>query len=75
MSGEQLDLSSEDSPQRQPAARRRFVGVRFACCDVYVRVYLNRAETAYQGHCPRCSKRIELKVAPGGTDERFFTAH
>jgi hypothetical protein len=75
MSGESLDLSSEDRPRQQPAAPQRFVGIHFACCDIYVRVYLNRAGTAYQGHCPRCSKRVELKVGPHGTHERFFRAY
>jgi hypothetical protein len=49
--------------------------VRFACCEIYSRVYVNRDLTAYVGHCPRCSKRIELKIGPGGTDARFFTAY
>jgi hypothetical protein len=53
---------------------RRFVGIQFACCDVYSRVYINRQGTAYSGHCPKCSRRVELKIAPTGTDARFFTA-
>jgi hypothetical protein len=76
--GENLDLTSESSAGARaegPRARRRFVGVRFACCDVYVRVYINRDGTAYRGHCPRCSKGIELTIGPGGTDSRFFTAY
>ncbi len=86
MPGDYLDLSSEEKqPTRDPAAspdgspagaaRRRFVGVHFACCDVYSRVYVNRQETAYVGYCPRCTRRIELKIGPGGTDSRFFTAY
>ena len=76
MSGEHLDLSS-NAPPRHSAAEgvRPYVGIHFACCDVYSRVYRNREATAYQGHCPRCLKRIELKVAPGGTDARFFTSY
>jgi hypothetical protein len=77
MVGENLDLSSDHDPRGnsgQPSGRR-FVGVRFACCEVYSRVYINRAMTAYVGYCPRCSKKVELKIGPGGTDERFFTVH
>jgi hypothetical protein len=75
MSGEHLDLSSEERPQSEHASSRRFVGIRFACCGIYVRVYVNRSGTAYEGHCPRCLQRVELKIEPGGTSERFFTAY
>lgn len=73
MPGEQLDLSSE--PESSAAApRRRFIGMHFACCDVYTRIYVNREGTAYVGHCPRCSRRVSLQIGPGGSDARFFTA-
>ncbi|MCC7475892.1 MAG: hypothetical protein IT425_10880 [Pirellulales bacterium] len=77
MPGEHLDLSSESSPGSRGNAKaesRRFVGVHFACCDVYSRVYVNREQTAYEGNCPKCGKRVVLKIGPGGTDSRFFTA-
>jgi hypothetical protein len=77
MLGENLDLSSDPElgPDIGSPAGRPFVGVRFACCDVYNRVYVNRSRTAYWGACPRCGKRVELKIAPHGTDSRFFTAY
>jgi hypothetical protein len=75
LSGEHLDLSSEERPATAVDDPRPFVGIHFACCDAYARVYRNREATAYVGHCPRCLKRVELKVAPGGTDARFFTAY
>lgn len=76
MAGENLDLSSEP-PQDDGAANggRSFVGVHFACCDVYSRVYINRTATAYDGNCPKCSRRVRLRIAPDGTDARFFTAY
>ncbi len=76
MSGNFLDIV--DDPYNDPAANRagagrRFVGVHFTCCDIYARVYVNREETAYEGNCPRCGKRVQLRIGPGGTDARFFT--
>jgi len=75
MPGENLDLSSEPPGPRNREPARRFVGIHFACCDVYSRVYVNRESTAYEGNCPKCSKRVRLRIGPGGTDSRFFTAY
>ena len=80
MPGENLDLSSDVPHPVEPALAagdtRPFLGIRFACCDVYARVYLNRDGTAYQGACPRCLiKRVSILVGPGGTSDRFFTVY
>jgi hypothetical protein len=78
MPGDYLDLSSSAPEPPSDAERdgqpRGFLGVHFACCDVYARVYANRSGAAYVGHCPRCAKRVQFKVGPGGTDARFFVA-
>jgi len=58
-----------------PNVRRKFLGIQFACCGTYARVYINRNGTAYEGNCPKCAKRVRLKIGPGGTDARFFTAY
>ncbi len=78
MAGESLDLSSDPEPANTAGGRpqsRRFLGIQFACCSVYARVYVNKEGTAYIGNCPKCMKRVELKIGPGGTDSRFFTAY
>lgn len=76
MTGENLDISSEGDGGPSPSARdlsRRFIGVTFACCDAYARIYPNAEETAYHGHCPRCGKSVHARIGPGGMSERFFT--
>lgn len=55
--------------------KRKFLGVHFKCCNVYSRVYVNKEGTAYKGACPRCGKRIEMRIGKGGTDTRFFSAY
>ncbi len=54
--------------------RRPFIGITFKCCNVYTRIYLNRAGDAYEGICPRCyrSKAVVEVVERGGTKDRFF---
>ena len=79
MVGEHLDVTDGPDGENRPGGARptdsrRFVGVHFTCCDVYTRVYLNREATAYEGNCPKCAKRVRLRIGPGGTNARFFTA-
>ena len=72
--GDHLDLSSEPISSSARESGRRFVGILFTCCDVYHRLYVNRDETAYVGHCPRCARPVRLEIGPGGTDARMCRA-
>ena len=84
MQGKKINLTSDPQGQRdsgtsrdtgQGRSGRRFVGVKFVCCSTYARIYINRKETAYEGCCPKCSRPVHLKIGPGGTDQRFFSAY
>jgi hypothetical protein len=59
---------------RSERAPKKFIGVKFECCGVYRRVYVNSAGTAYVGWCPKCSAKVTVRIGPGGTDDRFFNA-
>jgi hypothetical protein len=37
-------------------------------------LYVNKDGTRYGGSCPRCGKRVEMKIGAGGTANRFFNA-
>ncbi len=64
-----MDKPEENGPKGKP-----FVGINFQCCKVYARIYLNAAGTAFVGWCPKCAKKAEVKVSPGGSKTPFFTA-
>ncbi len=51
---------------------RPFLGVNFAACRVYGRLYKNREGTAYVGRCPRCGKLVQVPIGAHGTAQRFF---
>ena len=63
------ETPSGDSPDQK---KRKFLGIRFNCCSIYVHIYPNKEGTAYEGRCPKCGKPVKLKIGSGGTDHRFF---
>ena len=55
-----------------PVQQRRLVGIHFQCCSVYSRVYVNQQGTAYAGNCPRCGRKVILKMGRDETNARFL---
>jgi PHP family Zn ribbon phosphoesterase len=53
---------------------RKFLGIHFVCCNIYVRIYRNKEKTAYEGRCPRCGKKVQVPIGAQGTGSRFFVA-
>lgn len=51
---------------------KKFLGVKFNCCQVYQRVYINKEKTHYSGRCPKCLTPVKIKIGTGGTNNRFF---
>jgi len=85
-----LDLTSEPNDSTRPPNavsgaetkgtassmdRKKYVGVRFHCCGLYLRIYVNKEGTAYEGRCPKCAKPVRLRIGEGGTTNRFFEAY
>jgi len=57
-----------------PEDKKAFLGIMFECCRVYSRIYKNKEGTHYVGSCPRCGRRLKVRIGEGGSGNRFFRA-
>ena len=69
-----ITRNNERSANAGANPAKPFVGVHFKCCNIYVRIYRNRTQDAYEGACPKCRKKVKLPIGSGGTNNRFFEA-
>lgn len=69
--GQAID-DGKDREVRRTA--RPFICVHFECCDVYNRIYRRKDATAYVGWCPKCARKVTVRVGPNGINARFFRA-
>jgi hypothetical protein len=58
--------------EKRDETGRPYISMFYECCNVYARIYKNKAGTAYVGWCPRCARQVYLKVGEGGVDCRMF---
>ena len=73
-SGQGRDSEEEPAGENRGKGKRAYLSVHFKCCGVYAPIYKNAAGTAYSGHCPRCRRRAEIAIGPGGSTSRIFEA-
>ncbi|HPU05364.1 MAG TPA: hypothetical protein PLO20_02430 [Thermogutta sp.] len=74
---ERIDLTSapDCGSDVRRGKGRPYLGILFRCCGIYLRIYLNRDGTAFEGRCPRCLRVVRIGVSPNGSDDRFFSAY
>jgi hypothetical protein len=64
--------SMNSSSTEKKAGSKKFLGIHFLGCNTYARLYPNREGTHFQGRCPRCGLTMKVRIAPYGSDDRFF---
>lgn len=73
-----LDVYDDDRyASRGPANAhkpRPYISVLFDCCQVFARIYRQPGDRVYRGRCPRCLRKLTVRVGPDGTSTRIFRA-
>jgi hypothetical protein len=63
-----------NKPEENSSQPKPFLGVFYMSCNVYGRLYKNKENTFYEGHCPRCGTVCKVPIGAQGTSVRFFRA-
>ncbi len=70
-----IDIYDNESGSCDEAsAGRPYIGILFDCCGVYARVYRQPDEMMYHGHCPKCLRKVRVRVGKDGVATRIFRA-
>jgi len=69
-----MDQFTMDKSVDNLQSSKQFIGMKFDCCHIYNRIYINKEKTAYEGRCPKCLRKISIKISKGGVSDRFFSA-
>ena len=70
-----LKKSNFDKIPNTSLKKRKFLGIVFACCNVYTRIYVNGSGKYYEGRCPNCFRHLSIRIGKDGVKDRFFVAH
>jgi len=54
------------------SVKKPFIGVRFACCNVYSRLYLVHNKKEYSLACPKCGRRAFFVADRNAPPDRFI---
>ena len=68
------DTDPKDTEEQDATSKRQYIHVLFDCCNIYQRIYRRRGQRAYIGWCPKCGRRVKVRVGVDGTQCRFFRA-
>lgn len=69
------DENKNNEIKKTEGKKSNYLGIMFNCCGVYGRIYKNKDQTAYVGHCPKCMRSIRVNIGEGGVSRRFFDAY
>ena len=58
---------SQPRPSSNPSPggkERPFLGIHYARCGAYGRIYKNKEGNSYVGNCPRCMHPVRVRIGP-----------